>query len=103
MKAEFKIEKESAKTTLIAKGDLVVQSSAALKEHLLQLLSETKETELHFEGVSAVDVSAIQLVRTFQRELKSNGRKIQFLPPTNCDLIELLTKTGLIGFIQSEN
>lgn len=102
MKAEFKITKEGAVTTLTAKGDLVAQSSAAFKEHLQQLLNETT-IDLQLESANAVDVSAMQLIRSCHNELKSKGKKIQILPPVNSELIELLTKTGLIGIIQPGN
>lgn len=101
MKTEFKITKDKSKITLKVKGDLVAKSSEQFKEHLQQLLEKTAARELSLKEVSVMDVSALQLIKSFKAELAGDVSSMLILPPNSNDLIGLLDKTGLVGIIQS--
>ena len=99
MKAEFRISRDEDKTLLSVKGDLVAQVGEQFKEQLQQLLQGISFIQLSLQDVKAMDVSSLQLIRSFREEVKA-GRDLQIVPPDNSELIALLTQTGLFPVIQ---
>jgi anti-anti-sigma factor len=95
MKAEFKISKTKTETSLSVTGDLTVQAGAQFKDQLGQLLQRDSTVELSLKGVSAMDISAVQLILCFKNECELKESKIHIFPPENAGLIALLGQTGL--------
>lgn len=98
MKAEFKIKKSKSEgVTLWVKGDLTVSYSKEFKDRLLELLIAPSKgsVEISLREVTAIDVSAIQLLRVAGLELLKGGNKISMIWPDNEALNTLITKTGI--------
>jgi ABC-type transporter Mla MlaB component len=99
MKAEFNILRARGKNSLAIAGSLTVDASMHFRSQLQQLLSENMPVEISLKELNAIDVSGIQLIRSFAEECMNKGLPINVVPLENKEIINLLALTGLLGVI----
>lgn len=102
MKIDLRIEKSKNCSELLVKGDLTVQHAIDFKAQLQKLYGEEGDLQLSLKGTSSIDVSGLQLVRSFKQFVASSHRDLQVIPPDSTAIIELLAKAGLFFIVQTE-
>lgn len=101
MKATFTISKEKkGVSSFIMKGDITIRSSKTLKENLDLLLANTGKYHISLEAVTAVDVTAVQLLSAFVKQCMASARSHEITWPKDVSLNELLEKTGIKRLFQ---
>jgi anti-anti-sigma factor len=103
MKIDFNIAKDKELTTLNVSGDLVAQNAPGFKEQLQNLSNEEGAIQLSLKNTETIDVSALQLVKSFKQLVASTHRELQIVPPDSADIITLLAKAGLFSILQSHS
>jgi ABC-type transporter Mla MlaB component len=91
----FHIDLDDKNVTLKISGDLNAQSSARLKAFLVESSVIEGNQMLDLRGVTAFDVSAVQLTFSWKQNLTSRGRTVMIQWPSDNNLIDLLQKTGI--------
>jgi anti-anti-sigma factor len=102
MKIEFEIKNLHNRSTLEVQGDLVAQNAAEFKAKLQSLHDEKGELQLSLKGAKSIDVSGVQLVKSFKQFAASSHRDLQIIPPDSDEVIHLLAKTGLFSILQPD-
>jgi anti-anti-sigma factor len=97
MKTSFQTSKEANTLSLHIEGDLTIRSSADLQENLLNLANKIP-VRLSLKNVSAIDVTAIQLLYAFRKANSSTD--IMIAGPENEAVLNLLSRTGLLKLLQ---
>jgi anti-anti-sigma regulatory factor len=96
MNAEFSIQTlTSGATMLSVKGDLTVQHSFAWREQLVSLHSTKGDLFISLKAIQAIDISAIQFLRAFNKECRNRKRHFTIQWPGDKSLNDLLNKTGV--------
>jgi anti-anti-sigma regulatory factor len=80
---------------MISDGEFNIQNSSSIKSFLLESLSRSGNEILILSDVAAFDVSAIQLVYAWKKELEMQGRTANVLFPISESLKDLLEKAGI--------
>jgi anti-anti-sigma factor len=94
MKAELSIKKLKSGVQIKVKGEITVQHANEVKQKLTETLPGEGSFLLSLREVSAIDVSAFQLLMALKYSLKANGRQLTISWPESETLQNLLTKTG---------
>ena len=81
-------------------GDLTAQHSQSFKEQLEKCLRQGSNFEISLKEVTAMDVTAIQLLQCMRNDLKSIELMLTITPPKQEGVSELLKKSGLQHIIQ---
>ena len=103
MKPEFKIKKEkSGVCSMSVKGDLTIPYAQDLKGNLSKCLEQGGNFEINLNEVTSLDVTAVQLFESVRTNFKAMDKVLTIAPPVKKDVLELLTKTGLIHIIQGK-
>lgn len=76
-------------------GELNISSAAELKEKLLQALESGTGISVSLAGVSAVDITAVQLLWAARRQAQMAGIAFTFAPPIPDHVVALLRDAGL--------
>lgn len=100
MKIEFKIEAVENLNTLKVSGDLTVQNGIDFKNHLQTLADAGGDIELCLRKIDTIDVSAIQLVKSFRQLVESLQKKFQVALPEQEDVLRLVNATGLLPLLR---
>ena len=101
MKAEFNISKAGNKIFMEVAGSLTAQTSVPFRDHLQKLLLENMPIRISLKDVSAIDVSGIQLIKTFTEECATRNVEITVALFENSEIIHLLAQTGLLEAINN--
>jgi len=99
-----KIKKSNTgKSTLYVNGDLVIKNSIAFKELLSKAIKGSTDIILLLEEVTNIDVTSIQLIRAFVKDMKKKGLNVVIVPPQKSSVIISLKQTGFYNLILSNN
>ncbi len=103
MKPEFKFEKQkSGSSALDVIGDLTIDHSAQFKDQLVKCLSEGGGILISLEEVTAIDVTAIQLLHSLRIEMNAKKKSFSVIAPNVAGALDLLTKSGLIKIFETK-
>lgn len=89
---DFQIEESTKTGRLILNGEMGIQQAAALKDQLLNVQESVENLVLDIEGVTGLDVSALQIFCSAHRTFIKLQKEITFagpLPPAWTDFVEV--------------
>ena len=89
---DFQIEESTKTGTLIVNGEMGIQQAAALKDQLLNAQESVEHLVLDVQGVTGIDVSALQIFCSAHRTFMKLRKQITFagpLPPAWMDFMEV--------------
>lgn len=94
-RSDIAVQKLEGTTTIYLRGDLTVRHAPLLQQRLSELARTPADTVLDLSDVTAVDVSAVQLLSAFKRTTTAQGRSFSFVPPTDPALAQLMANTSI--------
>jgi anti-anti-sigma factor len=89
---EYQIEESTQAGRLILNGEMGIQQAAALKEQLLNVQEIVRHLVVDVQGVTVLDVSALQIFCSAHRTFTKLRKEITFagsLPPVWVDFMEV--------------
>ena len=101
MKPEYVLVESLEKDTLVVSGDLVARFNDQFKSELASFLKPKDVLELSLLHVESMDVTAIQLVYTFEGLVRKMNKKLQIVPPSDIQLVSLLERTGFFSMFKT--
>ena len=103
MKTKFNNREDEGRQLLTVVGDLTAQAGDQFKKHLQLLFEQSADGILSLKEVKSMDVSSVQLIKSFTTLADANKIKIQIILPEDPDLLDLLERTGLLGILEVNN
>ncbi len=103
MKTKFNNSEDKGRQLLTVVGDLTVHAGDQFKKHLQLLFEQSADGILSLKEVKSMDVSSVQLIKSFTTLADVNKTKIQIILPEDPDLLDLLERTDLLGILEVNN
>lgn len=91
-------KQDNARTVLL-QGDRTVRHAAELSALLHDVSTGAGDVVLSFEGITAIDTSAICSILALKHALHAQGRSMAFHFPQHTEVAVLLERTGMRRFI----
>jgi len=94
-KPVFKRKKDKdGLVTLQVDGDVHAQHAKEFKKELSTFLSHPENLQIRLDGVTMLDVTAVQLLYTLKKAMKSSGHEVKISFPADQGVRGLLEKSG---------
>ncbi len=87
--------------TLILEGDLGIKNAAAMTKTLLSLKFNGEKLIFNLRKVEKLDITTIQVVRSFEKYLTDMGIKIEITSEFSDDIKKLLANTGFTSSLSN--
>ena len=87
--------------TLILEGDLGIKNAAAMTKTLLSLKFNGEKLIFNLRKVEKLDITTIQVVRSFEKHLTDMGIKIEITSEFSDDIKKLLANTGFTSSLSN--
>lgn len=97
------LEQSEESSMIRLEGAVDIASAAELKKLLLQALGSGHEVRIALDGVTDLDVTAVQLLWAARREAKVLGVKFTFAEQVPESVTSTLAHAGLEIFATTEN
>jgi anti-anti-sigma regulatory factor len=75
------LDQDEARCTLRIDGEATISISVSLKEHLVHALALEAPVYIDLNGITDVDITALQLFWAAHREAESLGKELTFSSP----------------------
>jgi anti-anti-sigma regulatory factor len=89
---------QSQPATLLLNGQLTLANAEPIRQALLRLLTETDHLALEAGGITALDVSFIQLLYALRHSAQALGKRVDLKLNLTAEQGQLITRAGFGEF-----
>ena len=94
---DFTVDDTEGGAVLTLSGDITIQRAAQLKDALVNAVEKVKHLTLNLEAVTAMDLTALQLLCAMHRSLTGSGKTLAVAGVVPAAVRQVVTDSGYVG------